>query len=126
MELTAEQQLLLALYIESKEDKPNMDKITSQYLGMDNEVFLEALNKLEMRRYLINFNPARGGRGNKIKVYWLSDVCLEKGAIKEAEELLDSLKLQGNTSEGITIKIFKTFKEDIKDIIAKYFAELNK
>lgn len=125
MELNPEQQVLLALFVEYSKDIPNMDNITFTSLGMDKEVFNVALDKLNTKGYLNNFSPARG-KNNKILVVWLNGVSLSNDAIKAAEDLLDSLKFDNYTPESTSQKIFGTVKEDVKDIIAKYFAELSK
>jgi len=126
MELNAEQQVLLAMYIEYKKDLPNMDTVKAEYLGMETAVFYEALDKLDSKDYLINFKQSRGGKGNKIYIVWLAGVSLRSEALREAESLLAELKFKENTAENATMNIFKTLKEDTKDLIAKYFAELSK
>jgi hypothetical protein len=123
MELSAEQQVLLALYIEYQKDVPDMNNVTFDYLEMNQDVFNAAIDKLDVKGYLNGFKPARGGKGNKILVVWLNGVTLNNSAIRAAEELLDSLKLEDCTTENIMKKIYTSAKEDVKDIIAKYLAE---
>lgn len=125
MELSAEQQVLLALYIEYQKDLPNMENVTFKNLEMDKDIFNEALNKLDKKGYMQDFISARGSN-NKILVPFLSGVSLSKPALTECEQLLESLKFSNESAESISMKIFKSVKEDIKDIIARYWAEMSK
>jgi len=125
MKLNADQQVLLAMYIECCKDLTNMGTVTFKNLGMEKEAFNEALNKINNKGYLINFHPVRDSR-DKIVLVWLHDVSLKRNAIKEAEDLLNSLKICKESAESTSFKIFKSIKEDATDIVAKYFTELSK
>lgn len=128
-ELDTKQKVLVAIYTEYQKDIPKMEEnITSSNLGISNEQYFIALNKLDNEGYINNVGFVRGGRGNKIISVITNNMMMTRAGIVYVEE---KLEITPNMSAGekvkeVTKKVSAWGYNELKDFAIKVTAEFAK
>lgn len=86
MEFDAKQKVLLAIYMEYQKDIPDMDSVSAKVLGLENTVFLIALDKLENEGLISGTRFARGG--GKVLTAYLSETKMTSYGLNYVEAKL--------------------------------------
>lgn len=129
MELDTKQKVLVAIYIEYQKDIPSMgENIKSKVLGIESEVFTNAITKLINEGYITGVKISRGGIGNKIIAMFVNDMMISRDGIEYVENKIGiEITLTGTEKvKYIAKKAFETGWDQLKDIAAKTLAEMNK
>lgn len=124
-ELTPEEQILISMFIECSNGATDLGKITYEYLGMDMDLFNSVLDMMNNKGYLVNYRPARAA--GKTHIPFLEEgVVLSDRAMEKAQKILESFELPNGREVESGNTIFGGLKEDFKDLLAKYLAEMSK
>lgn len=122
MDLDTKQKLLLAIYAEYQKDKPQMSNISAQALGIDEEVFVIALEKLKNEE-LVNeiefFNTIGVTNIDNI------DISNAKMSIRGIEYVENKLKIDQSLSGSEKVEaVNKTFLEAGMELLAQFTAKV--
>ncbi|MBU3176079.1 YjcQ family protein [Clostridium estertheticum] len=129
MQLDTKQKVLVAIYIEYQKDIPDMGKnIKSNILGIDAEVFVNAISKLMNEEYITEVDILRGGIGGKIQSIILRDMMITRDGIEYVETKIGIDKTLNGIEKVkyISKKAVEAGWDKGTDIAAKVLAELIK
>ncbi|UWS63299.1 hypothetical protein N2384_11130 [Bacillus paralicheniformis] len=121
-ELNAKERVLVALYLEYQKDLPMLENVDANSLGMSQQMFYEAIKKLENEGFLINV------KYTKPYGVLLQFAYLSRFGINYVEEKLriDEHLSKPEKLKEIARKLAKGGYNEIKDIAIKLAAELLK
>lgn len=129
MKLDSKQKVLVAIYTEYQKDMPSMDKnIKADILGMEKEVFVNAILKLVNERYITGANIIRGGIGAKVQAMFLNNMMITRDGIEYVETKIGIDKTLSGVEKVkyISKKAVEAGWDKGTDIAAKVIAELIK
>ncbi|PKM90311.1 MAG: hypothetical protein CVU87_02690 [Firmicutes bacterium HGW-Firmicutes-12] len=129
MELDAKQRVLMAIYTEYQKDLPDMKKsIRADVLGLNHDVFMIAIEKLDNEMLISNVKYSKNGNSTIPLVVWTDRIKMTAYGIQYVEEKLKIEKsLTGKEKvKKIVGSAAEWGWEQIKDIAAKTLAEMNK
>jgi methyl coenzyme M reductase alpha subunit len=127
-ELDTKQKVLLAFYTEYQKDVPNMRSITSSELGISNDQFVVAIQKLENEGLINGAKYMKGGRGT-IPLAVITDfIMVTRDGLQYVEEKLNiqpTMTALEKTKE-VSKKVTEWGYNELKDFAAKVLAEIIK
>ncbi|MBU9729153.1 hypothetical protein KTH90_24490 [Lachnospiraceae bacterium ASD4241] len=87
MTTDAKQQVLQAIYTEYQKDLPRMEKITSEQLQMEDQIFLSALMKLQNEELIqgVFWNPSETMDIRRVRVINRDNLFLTKEGVRYME-----------------------------------------
>lgn len=127
-ELDTKQKVLVAFYTEYQKDVPNMKSVIASDLGISNEQFTIAIQKLENEGLISGAKYAKGGQGSVPLMVFTDFIMVSNYGLNYVEE---KLGIQPTMSAGEKVKEVakKTTAwgyNELKDFAAKVTAELLK
>ncbi len=128
LELDSKQKVLLAIYAEYQKDKPNMDSVRHEILGLEIDVFKIAVHKL-VNDGLINDATLQYGGNDPVPLYVNLKYCnMTNYGIEYVERKLELDKtLSGEQKvKGMLEKTTQWGWDQFKDFAAKVLAEMMK
>lgn len=128
MGLDAKQKVLIAIYTEYQKDMPEMDNISSESLGLGEEIFRMALVKLDNEGLVNDLKFAFGGDAGVPLAVALDYAKMSPYGIKYVEEKLNiSPGLSGEEKvKSVIVKTAEWGWEQAKDFAARVLAEMIK
>lgn len=127
MKLDAKQKVLIAIYSEYQKDIPRMDEnVTAMKLGLDEEVFNIAIDKLQNEE-LIKDAQIRYAASGKV-ILGMTLVKMSRAGIDYVESKFQIEKAQSGIEKATIImkKVAELGYEQLQNIAAKAIAEMVK
>lgn len=127
MKFDSKQKVLLAIYTEYQKDLPNMrENIKADKLGLENDVFFTALEKLENEGLITDVQIIRGG--GKLIMVMTDSMKMTKEGIEYVEEKIGIRHtLTGAEKIAYIVKESASWGWDqIKDIASRTLSEMAK
>ena len=131
MGLDIKQKVLIAIYTEYQKDLPNIDgNVRADILGIDNNIFNVAIEKLENEGLITGSNITKGGS----KTIWntimvsLTHTKMTPNGISNIEEKLgiERTLTGAEKVKYISVKVAEWGWDQFKDIAAKTLSEILK
>ncbi|BAU28524.1 YjcQ protein [Aneurinibacillus soli] len=125
MELDTKQKVLLALYTEYQKDLPSMKRVNADMLGLEVNVFVVAIEKLNNEGMINDVQIIRGGQDPYPLAVRLDTTKLTRYGIEYVESKLDiEAKLSGPEKvKSVTKKLGEWGLEQVKDVVARIASE---
>lgn len=126
MEFDAKQKVLLAVYMEYQKDIPNMKSITAKTVGLEEQVYKIAVDKLSNEGLIRDATLTHGG--GKIVSAWLDNVKMTPYGLNYVETKLaiQPEKTGMEKIKEISEKAVSWGWNEAKDFAAKVLAEIMK
>ncbi len=127
MELDNKQKVLLAMYVEYQKDLPEMDKnIKAGVIGLPQDVFYVALDKLVNEELITDVVFSRGGNGSVPLMAFLNKAKLTRVGLDYVENKLQIEKILDGKGkvQKVAEKAGLWGLDQIKDMTAKVLAEM--
>lgn len=131
MGLDIKQKVLIAIYTEYQKDLPNIDgNVKADILGIDNNIFNVAIEKLENEGLITGSNLIKGGSStvwNTIMVN-LTHTKMTPDGISYIEEKLGIERILTGAEKvrNVSVKVAEWGWDQFKDIAAKTLSEILK
>ena len=131
MGLDIKQKVLIAIYTEYQKDLPNIDgNIKSDILGIDNNIFNIAIEKLENEGLITGSNLIKGGSSTvwNTTMVNLTQTKMTQDGINYIEEKLGIERTLTGAEKvrDVSVKVAEWGWDQFKDIAAKTLSEILK
>lgn len=127
-ELDTKQKVLVAIYTEYQKDVPNMRNVTAASIGLDNDRFAVAIQKLENENLIQGPKYTKGGRGTIPLMVIMDFVMVTNYGLAYVEEKLGIRPTMSSSEKlkEVTKKVTSWGYEELKDFAVKVTAEVIK
>jgi hypothetical protein len=129
MKFDTKQKVLLAIYTEYQKDVPDMEKnLKAINLGVDNDAFKLALEKLENENLITGVKFIRGGNSRIPSIVICQFIMMTRDGIEYVEDKI-GIKHTLSGSEKLTYILKESASwgwDQIKDIAARTLSEIAK
>lgn len=128
MEVDAKQKVLIAIYTEYQKDIPEMANITFSSLGLENDVFKVAVEKLDNEGFITDATITHGGNGTIPLMVNIKYCKMTRSGIDyiESKAQLDQTLSGEQKVKGLLEKAGKWGWDQFKDFGARVVSEMLK